>query len=90
MNERLTGILIGSLLTMVAVSAIGLIGTNINGLGGFMINGNERCGQIDERNAIMGNPEHHLLSAEDMDKDGDGLCDTCNIPVNDCKGAVQI
>jgi hypothetical protein len=90
MKERFTGILLGILLTLIAVSLIGLAGTNINGIGGSIISGDEGQGKIVEGNVKIQDPEHHLLSVDDMDKDGDGLCDICNIPVNDCSDVIQI
>jgi hypothetical protein len=90
MKERFTGVLLGILLALVAVSLIGLAGNNMNGLGGSLISGNEGQGKIVEENVIIQNPEHHLLSEDDMDIDGDGLCDICNIPVNDCRDVIQI
>ena len=105
MNEKLTGMLLGVILTVGILSILGFAAAhgnngNIieNGYGGIighmgpgmMMHGmHHENDEHDNTEHIEGCPMmngnyHEEMDLEDMDQDGDGLCDMCGIPVDEC------
>ncbi len=110
-SEKVTGAIIGVVLTFAALSAFGLVAAHVNGnavaydnragdgffgMGhGMMMHGigiyhdhEDHTHEIGEHvegcPMLKGFEGHEGLTIEDMDLDGDGLCDICGMDVEQC------
>ncbi len=87
MNEKLTGMLIGVLLTIGILTLFGITAAhtsnsddternNIGMMGHMsMMNGNAGCEMMNS---------HKEMTAAEMDQDGDGFCDMCGMLIEEC------
>jgi hypothetical protein len=91
MNEKLTGILIGVFVTIGMFSLLGVTTAHMDDV----ITGNSYDGMMDgmmsnthggmsHMHDINDEHQHTGMTAEEMDQDGDGLCDMHGMPVEDC------
>jgi len=106
MSEKLTGMLLGVIITVTILSAFGLVMAHLNdgdtteadngvsepghmsmGSGMMMMHGmyEDDHDEMHEHCPMMEGIEHHEnMSLEEMDKDGDGLCDFCGMSIESC------
>ncbi len=108
MNDKLTGILLGAVLTVVILSAFGLVTAHGNdntaeseheeimghmAMGSGMMmhhgmhyedDGYDMAEHMEGCPMMKGADWHEEMTAEEMDQDGDGFCDICGMPVEEC------
>jgi len=83
MNDKIIGILIGAILTITIIQVVGIaVAHEQNGaLSDVQSHMDHHMGMMDGH---MKNMECMGMEVEDMDNDGDGICDVCGMSVAHC------